>query len=84
MFSPSADVVTWHSHNDSVFALKRTATEGKLLCVFNFSGEQHASFDYFTGEYADILTGSIYEPVIGFDLEEYGVLFLVSHDYGPA
>ena len=78
MFSPDAEVVTWHAHNDSVFALKRTCEDGTLLSVFNFSGrKQHAVFDFFTGEYRDVSTSRIFEPGLGLDLDEYEVLFLV-------
>lgn len=77
VFSYEANVRTWHSHNDSVFAIRRSYKDCDMLCVFNFSSKkQHVFFDYFVGEYVDVFTKKKYEPGIGVDINAYGVMFL--------
>ena len=81
LFSPDAEVFTWDSHNDKVFAIRRRSGAKVLLAVFNYSHEkQRARFEYFTGKYHDILTGKEEEPGIGIDLEGYEVLFLANYE----
>lgn len=80
LFSPDAEVFTWDSHNDKVFALRRRDGEKVLLAVFNYSHEtQHAHFDYFTGIFKDLLTGKEAEPGIDVELSGYDVLFLTNY-----
>ena len=40
LFSPDAEVFTWDSHNDKVFAIRRRQGEKILLSVFNYSHEK--------------------------------------------
>lgn len=81
LFSPDAEVFTWDSHNDKVFAIRRRQGEKILLSVFNYSHEkQKARFEYFTGIYHDILTGKEAEPGIEVELDGYEVLFLANYD----
>lgn len=79
MFSHDAEVFTWHTENDAVFALRRRSDKGTLLSVFNFSPEpQAASFPYFTGMYRDFFSGERFEPGAELRVQGYDVLFLVS------
>ena len=81
LFSPDAEVFTWDSHSDKVFAIRRRQGEKVLLSVFNYSHEpQYARFDYFMGTYHDILTGKAVEPGIGIKLEGYEALYLANYD----
>ena len=81
LFSPDAEVFTWDSHSDKVFAIRRRQGEKVLLSVFNYSHEpQNARFDYFMGTYHDILTGKAAEPGIGIKLEGYEALYLANYD----
>ena len=80
LFSPDAEVFTWDSHNDKVFAIRRRQGEKVLLSVFNYSHEkQSARFEYFTGLYRDMLTGITAEPGRSIDLDGYQVMFLANY-----
>ncbi len=77
-FKEDAEVMTWHTNNRSVFALRRKKDGRDLLCVFNFSDkEQTASFDYFLGTYKDFFTCFEYEPGCGITLKPYGFVYLI-------
>ena len=81
LFEPEAEVFTWDSHNDRVFALRRRNDGKTLLAVFNYSHDiQKARFEYFTGRYHDLLTGREVEPGLWFDLSPYQVLFLADYE----
>ncbi len=81
LFEPEAEVFTWDSHNDKVFALRRRNDGKTLLAVFNYSHDiQKARFEYFTGRYHDLLTGREVEPGLWFDLSPYQVLFLADYE----
>ncbi len=81
LFEPEAEVFTWDSHNDKVFALRRRNGGKTLLAVFNYSHEiQKARFEYFTGRYHDLLTGREVEPGLWFELSPYQVLFLADYE----
>ena len=79
LFSPGAEVFTWDSHNDRVFAIRRRNGGKVLLAIFNYSHErQRARFEYFTGIYRDLFTGKEAEPGKEVMLSGYEVLFLVN------
>ena len=81
LFEPDAEVFTWDSHNDKVFAIRRRSEDKTLLAVFNYSHEvQKARFEYFTGRYHDLLTGREVEPGLWFELSAYQVLFLADYE----
>lgn len=81
LFEPEAEVFTWDSHNDKVFAIRRRNGSKTLLAVFNYSHDiQKARFEYFTGRYHDLLTGREVEPGLWFDLSPYQVLFLADYE----
>ncbi len=76
-FGCDAQVVTWDSHNNRVFALRRTVGEDVLLCVSNFSdATEHVEFAYFTGVYRDLFTNREFEPGLGFDMGSHEYLYL--------
>lgn len=76
-FAPQAEVLTWHAHNDRVFALRRRIGDDLMLLVFSFSpNEEEARFDFFTGLYKDAFTGRIVEPGRGVRLSPYERLWL--------
>ena len=57
-FGPEAWVTTWDSHNDHVLALVREWEWERLVCLFNFTGEeQEVWLDEMAGEFEDLLTG---------------------------
>ena len=57
-FGPEAWVTTWDSHNDHVLALVREWEGERLVCLFNFTGEeQEVWLDEMAGEFEDLLTG---------------------------
>lgn len=78
LFSPDAEVYTWHAANtDRVFAIRRRIGNDVLLCVFSFSPEEeHPAFDYFEGFYSDLFTGRRVEPGRGFATRPYDMLWL--------
>ena len=77
-FSAEAKVTTWHSHSDSVFAIRRSAENEDMLCVMNFSDrEENVYFDYFMGEYSDLFSSRTVTPGLGFKLAPYEYMYLV-------
>ena len=77
-FDAGAKVTTWHSHSDSVFAIRRTIDDRDMLCVMNFADrEENVHFDYFLGEYKDLFTSRVVNPGLGFKLDAYEYMYLV-------
>lgn len=77
-FAPEAWVRTWQAHNRHVLALRRTAGEDDMFCLFNFSAEKvSAHLDLTMGEYRDYFTGRVYTPGLEVPLEAYEYLYLV-------
>ena len=77
-FDAGAKVTTWHSHSDSVFAIRRVIDDRDMLCVMNFADrEENVHFDYFLGEYKDLFTSRVVNPGLGFKLDAYEYMYLV-------
>lgn len=57
-FGKEAQVTTWDTGRQQVFAIRRTTAERELVCVANFSGAgQQACLPTLQGSYVDLFTG---------------------------
>lgn len=62
-FDEGADVSTWDTHNNSVFAIVRKKNDKTLICLANFSSKpQNAFLNTIGGNFTDILSGSKASP----------------------